>query len=521
VTSRFPPLIEALRNPACYDHPVEHIEVVETHISWVLLTGRYAYKIKKPLDLGFLDFSTLDKRRFYCEEELRLNRRLAPEIYLDVIAIAGTPDNPRLGAPGQAIEYAVKMVQFPQAAQLDRVLASDRLEPAHIDAIAATLAAFHGRIPVAGPETPFGNPERVYLPMDENFRQIRSLIGPRYHAQLERLKKWSERTCGWLQETLAARKRDGFVRECHGDAHLANMALIDGRVTIFDCIEFSENLRWIDVMNELAFFVMDLDDRGRPDFARRALNGYLERTGDYAGVSVLRFYQVYRALVRAKVAAIRLSQKGLGEAEIEEINRHYRSYAELAERYTRPLTPGLIITHGLSGSGKTTIAQRLIEHMDVIRVRSDVERKRLHGLAAAEQSGSGLDTGLYAADATVRTYRRLAEAARAVLAAGFPVVLDAAFLRRAQRDMARALAAELRVPFVILDIQAPVEVLRARVAERAAARRDASEADLGVLEHQLATAEALAANEREHTLTCDGANPPDPCRLAADLQARL
>lgn len=522
MTSRFPPLIEALHKPACYDHPVdERIEVVETHISWVLLTGRYAYKIKKPLDLGFLDFSTLDKRRFYCDEELRLNRRLAPEIYLEVVAIAGTPAEPRLGGPGQAIEYAVKMVQFPQAAQLDRVLASGRLEPAHIDAIAATLAAFHERIPVAGPETAFGSPERVYQPMEENFRQIRPRVSVELHPQLGHLERWSATSYERLRDTLAARKRDGFVRECHGDAHLANMALVDGRVTIFDCIEFSENLRWIDVMNEIAFFVMDLDDRGRPDFARRALNGYLEWTGDYGGVSVLRFYQVYRALVRAKVAAIRLGQKGLGEAEIEEIDRHYRSYAQLAERYTRPLTPGLIVMHGLSGSGKTTIAQGLIEQMDAIRVRSDVERKRLHGLAAAERSGSGLDTGLYTADATARTYQRLAEAARAVLAAGFPVVLDAAFLKRSQREMARALSAELGAPFVILDIQPPVEVLRARVAARAAARRDASEADLGVLEHQLATAEPLAASEREHTLTCDGANPPDPRRLAIDLQTRL
>lgn len=521
MTRRFPLLIESLRDPACYDHPVEQLEVIETHISWVLLTGPYAYKIKKPLDLGFLDFSTLDKRRFYCEEELRLNRRLAPDLYLKVVAITGTPASPRLDGPGAPLEYAVKMVQFPQAARLDQLLARGALAPAHIDAVAAELAAFHGRIPVAGPETPFGTPERVYQPIEENFRQIRPRVTADLHPQLDRLERWSAASFERLRDTLAARKRAGFVRECHGDAHLANMALRDARIAIFDCIEFNENLRWIDVMNELAFFVMDLDDRHRPDYARRALNAYLEHTGDYAGVQLLRFYQVYRALVRAKVAAIRLGQPGLSAEEAAQLRDQYRSYADLAERYTRPLEPVLLITHGLSGSGKTTITQALLEHYDAVRVRSDVERKRLYGLAATQPSGSALGTGLYTAEATAETYRRLAEVARTLLSAGLPVILDAAFLKRAQREAARALAAELGVPFVILDVRAPEQILRARVAARAATGGDASEADLAVLAHQLATAEPLSPEEQTQVLVCDGARPPAPDQLLAELQARL
>ncbi len=521
MTRRFPLLIESLRDPACYNHPVEQVEVVETHISWVLLTGAYAYKIKKPLNLGFLDFSTPDKRRFYCEEELRLNRRLAPDIYLKVVAISGTPASPRIDGQGAPFEYAVKMAQFPQAARLDRILARGALTPAHIDAVAAVLATFHGRIPVAGPETPFGSLERVYHPVAENFHQIRPRVSLDLHPQLERLERWSAASFERLRDVFAERKRKGFVRECHGDAHLANMALLDAKVMIFDCIEFNENLRWIDVMNELAFLVMDLEDRGRPDYAHRALNAYLEHTGDYAGVQLLRFYQVYRAVVRAKVAAIRLGQPGLSAEEVAQTRDHYRSYADLAERYTRPLEPVLIITHGLSGCGKTTITQALLEHYEAVRVRSDVERKRLHGLAATQPSGSAIGTGLYTAEATAHTYRKLAEAARVILDAGLPVILDAAFLKRAQRDLARSLAAELGVPFVILDVHAPEELLRTRVAARAAIGRDASEANLAVLSHQLATAEALTAEEQALALVCDGAHPPRPERLLAELQARL
>lgn len=520
----WPPLIEALCDPACYDHPVERVEVIETHISWVLLTGTYAYKIKKPLELGFLDFSNLAKRRFYCEEEVRLNRRLAPQLYLEVVAIRGTPSAPRIASgTGEPIEYAVRMRQFPQAARLDRRLAEGALAPRHIDAIAVRLAAFHAGIPAAGPETPFGTPERVYQPMEENFHQIRPRVGHARHAQLDRLERWTADTYARLRPLLAQRKREGFVRECHGDVHLANMALLDGEVVIFDCIEFNENLRWIDVVNELAFLLMDLDDRGRPDYARRALNAYLERTGDYGGLPLLRFYQVYRALVRAKVAAIRLGQPGLDAAQAARLHEEYDGYAALAERYTQPAAaaPAIVITHGFSGSGKTTVTQALLERIDAVRIRSDVERKRLHGLAPEAVSGSGLGSGLYTPEASTRTYERLVALALAVISAGMTVILDAAFLKRAQRDLARRLAAECGAPFAILDFSAPESVLRARLAARAAAGGDASEADAAVLAHQLATAEPLTDEERAQAVVCDTTTLPDPDTVLVALREKL
>ncbi len=516
-----PPLIAALHEVQRYDHPVERVTLVETHISWVLLTGRYAYKIKKPVDLGFLDFSTLDKRHRFCEEELRLNRRLAPELYLAVVPIAGTPDNPQLGGAGAPIEYAVKMLQFPQEAQLDRVLARGELKPEHIDDLAARLADFHRHAAVAGPDSPFGTPERVWHPVNENFEQIRARIGETERPPLERLARWSRTAFEQLKDVFAARRRGGFVRECHGDAHLANMVLRDGRVVPFDCLEFNDNLRWIDVINEVAFTVMDLADRGQPAYAHRYLNGYLEHTGDYEGLMLLRFYQVYRALVRAKVAAIRLRQPGLSDADRGQIGENYRGYIELAGRYTRPTRPVLMIAHGLSGTGKTTLTQALVERLGAVRLRSDVERKRLHGLAATARSGSALNTGLYTAEAGARTYDRLADLARAIIDAGHTAILDATFLRRAQRDRLRALAQELRAPFLILAFEASASTLRERVTIREQAGVDASEAGLAVLEHQLASAEPLADEERAQALVIDTDRLPTAGELSERVLRRL
>jgi uncharacterized protein len=521
VDSRLPPLIQALHLPDCYPHPVRNVELVETHISWVFLTGNYAYKIKKPLNLGFLDFSTLEKRRFFCEEELRLNRRLAPSLYREVIPITGLSSSPVLGGTGEVIEVAVKMVQFPEAARLDRMLARGQLRTEHVDLLAQELAEFHERIAVAGADQPFGDPEHVREPVTQNFTQIRSHIEAQDQAQLRRLEIWSEMSLVELRKTFGNRKRDGFIRECHGDAHLANMVWHEQRVLLFDCLEFNDNLRWIDVMSEAAFLVMDLDDRGRPDLARRVLNVYLEHTGDYAGLAVFRFYQVYRALVRAKVACIRLGQSGLRNDEIKLGREEYLGYADLAERYTQPAPPALIITHGLSGSGKTWLSQQLLESIDVIRVRSDIERKRLHGLAPGERSGSGIDSGIYASDASQHTYARLAELADMILRAGYSVIVDAAFLKRSQREQLHDVAQDLRVPFVILDVQTPENILRQRLRQRPRQQLEASEAGLAVLEHQLTKREPLTDDERRLALSVAGEEPVPIDLLEQRLRTRL
>ncbi len=517
------PLVQLLRDKLARDAG-RPVSVLETHISWVLLTGEYAYKIKKPVDLGFLDFTTLEARKHYCDEELRLNRRLAPDLYLDVVAIGGSADAPAIGGAGPALEYAVRMREFPQDALLPRVLARDALTGAHVDALAVQVSAFHGRVETAGKGTPYGVPADILHYAVQNFVHIRHLVVlPSDVHALSALESWTRRTYAVLRPTLAARRRDGFVRECHGDLHLGNVALVGDRLTIFDALEFNPELRWIDTMSEVAFVAMDLADRGRPDFANRFVNAYVEATGDYAGLAVLRFYLVYRAMVRAKVACLRVAQLGATEPD-DALLAEFRGYVNLARRYAAQAMGAVVITHGVAGSGKTTLAQALVERLGAIRVRSDVERKRLYGLAASARSGSAVGEGLYGGDATERTYARVADLARCVAEADHVAIADATFIQRAQRDRFRTLAAGMGVPFVILDCTATEAVLRTRVAARAQRGTDVSEADTAVLERQLQTREALAADEWRFAMPYDAGSTAGPVPEAAwwrELAGRL
>ncbi|MFL6656262.1 MAG: AAA family ATPase [Sulfurifustis sp.] len=500
-------LIARLIDPLIYGLPAtERVETLETHISHVLLAGPYAYKIKKAVSLGFLDFRTLSARRFYCDEELRLNRRLAPTLYLDVVPITGTPDRPVLAGDGAAIEYAVRMRRFSQECLLDRLAARGALTPAIIDQLAMKTAEFHRSASVSTDDDGFGTVDTIQQPALDNFVQIRATMresSPDFDA----LERWTSEQCAALAKTFQARKRNGFVRECHGDLHLRNVALVDGDVTLFDCIEFDPNLRWIDVMNDVAFMTMDLHDRKQPALARRFLNHYLEISGDYAGLRVLVFYAVYRALVRAKIHGLRAQQPNLVAPERARLLNQYRGYLALARAQTQARPPFLLITHGFSGSGKTTCTQPLVESLGAVRVRSDIERKRLLGFAPLARTGSAVEEGAYAGSTTARTYERLAELAETIIDAGVSVIVDATFLKRTQRDIFRQLAQTRRVPFVILSVVADETVMRARISERQR-RPDASEADLDVLQHQLTTHEPLEREESSLVVTYDSTRPP-------------
>lgn len=476
--------------------PGQPVRMLETHISWVLLSGDFAYKIKKPLSLGFLDFGTLDKRRRACEDEVRLNRRLAPEIYLGVAPIAGSPAAPQMEGSGEAIEYAVKMRRFAPEAAFDQLDARGRLEAAQIEAVAARLARFHLHdCARAGADDAWGSPDAIWRPAAQNLDQIAPhLDAPADRATLAALRDWSVRAHAALTPLMHARKRDGFVRECHGDLHLGNLAWVDGAPLIFDCIEFNAELRWIDIQSEVAFAFMDLMRHGHADWAWLFLNTWLEHSGDYAGLALLRYYAVYRALVRSKIALLRAAQ--VDGAERDAARADAQTHLELAAALTRPTPRWLHITHGFSGSGKTTVTRERMQSPGAVRLRSDVERKRMAGLDALAHSGSTLGGGLYAADATQRTYARLAALAGGVLDAGWPAIVDATFTARRQRALLREVAAARGVPFRILDFAAPREVLRQRILARAQAGTDASEANLAVLDQQIRNAEPLDADER-------------------------
>jgi aminoglycoside phosphotransferase family enzyme/predicted kinase len=497
-----PDLCEGLMRAAAYPHQATRVEHVETHISHVFLTGPYAYKIKKRLDLGFLDFSTLEKRRQACLEELRINRRLAPELYLDVVPIAGTPAQPAVEGAGPPIEYAVKMRQFSNDGMLERVLARGELTPGMIDAIAQQVAGFHAGLPPAAPDGPYGQPAMIIGPALQNFDQLAPLLDrPEAQVLLGRLREWTQQQHVALGARFAQRLAEGFVRECHGDLHLGNLVLVDGRVRIFDAIEFNAQLRWIDVMNEAAFLTMDLLQRGQPALSWRFINAYLEHTGDYEGVPLLRYYLVYRALVRAKVAAIRAAQHDTPLPERDVLLRKCDAHLTLADRIVRESRGALVIHHGVAGSGKTWASQIVLETLGAIRVRSDVERKRLHGLAASARTGAGVRGGIYTDESTAAVYERLVQLARAVVEGGFTALVDATFLKRAQRGLFRDLARGLGVPFVIADFQAGEDALRARVAARGKQAQDASEAGLEVLEHQLRSREPLREDEAQSAVT--------------------
>ncbi|NDP37368.1 MAG: AAA family ATPase [Rhodoferax sp.] len=487
-----PPLIEALLEPKRYPGAVQRVDLVQTHISWVLLAGDFAYKIKKPVKLSFLDFSTLAQRQRYCQNELRLNRRFAPDLYLEVLAIGNTPQDPQWGGLGTPIEYAVKMRRFDEAGRLDRVCARGELQASHVSDLAGTVSAFHQAAAVAPQDSPFGAPPQVIAPMRDNFDALRDgLPATGLPSRLKALHAWTEAQFAQHTPLLQARKQAGWVRECHGDLHLANLVLIDQRVRMFDGIEFSDSLRWIDVASEVAFTYVDLLAHQQSGLADWFIDEYLSRTGDYEAAALLRFYGVYRAMVRAKVAAIRTRQT-------QDDGSEALAYIALAERLMTPPAPRLVITHGLSGCGKTVASNRLLlsdAHASTLRLRSDVERKRLFGLSGSARSGATLNQGIYALDAHGRTYGHLREQARRLLLSSWSVIVDATFPHRSDRDAFRALARECDVAFSILAPQATPAQLRERILARHALGQDASEATLDVLAQQMRTLEPLGPDE--------------------------
>ena len=503
-------LIEGLMDPGAYPHPVDPLVHIETHISHVILAGAFAYKLKKPLDLGFLDFSTLERRLHCCREELRLNRRLAPALYLDVVPVTGTLEHPRFGDAqnpvGPVLEWAVRMHRFPQESLLDRCA----LTPDLVDRLAERVVAFHHKIPSAAPSSAFGTPEAVLEPMLENFRQVRAkVLEPGNAERLDRLEDWTRARWRELGPIILSRRGEGRVRECHGDMHRGNIALVEGEPLIFDALEFNPGLRWIDTASELAFLVMDLEGAGEPGLARRLLNRYLEIGGDFGALEVLDFYKVYRAMVRAKVLAIRLGQPDLTAAEARSDRLDCARYLALAESYTRARRPRLVLVCGLSGSGKSRLGRRLREALPIIHLRSDVERKRLFGLDPEARTATSPNSGIYFAQATDWTYQRLRRLADRVLRCGYDVLVDATFLTRERRRSFRELARARGAGFVVLGLSAPVEELRRRVTRRLAEGCDASEASLAVLERQLSVCEHLDAAEQAEAVEIDSTNPPD------------
>lgn len=509
------PLVLGLLKPEAYPHECKEIRLVETHISWILLTGEYAYKVKKPLNLGFLDFSSLERRERFCHEEVRLNSRTAPGVYVDVVPITGTPEDPKVNGSGEAFEYAVRMKQFCEEGLLDRQLKAGTLSRDKVEELAERAAELHAKIDVSGPDDGYGTPDSVAHWALENFDQLEAKIrDPRRLERLARLRSW---TASWVEEhteLLEARKANGFVRECHGDLHLGNITEIEGKIVLFDGIEFNDEIRWIDVINEMAFLFSDFEHRKVDSLGWVALNRYLEMTGDYAGLELFAFYRLYRLMVRAKIDSLRLAQPGLDDAERMELESEVDVYLEQGEEVVHKSRPTLVLMRGPSGSGKTFISNTLVGELRAVRLRSDIERKRIFHVAELASSGSDVGQGMYSPEAGRKTFETIERLARRTLCAGYHTIVDATFLNPELLSRFRDLAEYLDVRVRVLDVRAPVEVLRQRLDERARSGNDASEADQKVLESQLASYYPMPGPD---VIAVDGAAPPSAAELTSQL----
>ncbi len=507
-------LIASLLQGRGFPHPVSSCALLETHISWVILSGKFAYKIKKNLRLDFLDFSSLQKRRHFCEEELRLNRRYAPALYLDVVPIGGSVENPVIGGSGDAIEYALRMVQFPQSARLDHQLNEGLLQEDDVYDLAATVAGYHAGATVIEYANERESVRKVRAPMLENFSPLRQVIDM---DLLTRVQHWTADSLRQRKPTLIERRKEGFVRDCHGDLHLANLVRADTGIVAFDCVEFSAELRNIDVISDVAFLVMDLVGHARQDLAFVFLNRYLECTGDYRGLELFGLYFVYHCMIRAKVAAIRSSarsESGDREDDIATLKRHLA----VAARWIDHSPPKLIAMHGYSGSGKSWVSSRLISQLPAVRLRSDIERKRLHGATETAKLTAAPDQGLYEDKARAAVYEHLLETATHVLDAGFNVILDASFLAASTRRALAMFAAGKAVPLAFVETVADRTELENRLRERATAGVDASDADTPVLDYQYDNAEALDAEERRRTVRVNTKNDIDTDQIIKALR---
>jgi uncharacterized protein len=501
---KFPTLIKQMLQPGFYPHEViEPIELVQTHISYVLLTGNYAYKLKKAVNFGFLDFSTLEKRKHFCHEELRLNQRGASELYLEVLPVTVVGEQYQLGGTGKTVEYVVKMRQFPQEWLFSTLFDQGKLTEAHLEDLGRVVAEYHAKSHTNDYIRSFGEVPQVRAAIDENYQQTNKYIGgPQTQEQFEATKKYTDNFFVERPQVFTSRIENNFIRECHGDLHLRNIALWNDKIALFDCIEFNEPFRFVDVMYDVAFTVMDLEARHCPDLANAFLNTYVEQTGDWEGLQVLPLYLSRQAYVRAKVTSFLLDDPNIPDTAKEEAAKTAAAYYKQAYDYTQPQQGKLILMSGVSGSGKSTTAKYLARKLPAIQIRSDAVRKHLGGISLQERGGDDL----YTAEMTEKTYARLLNLGMMLAKQGFTVILDAKYDKQHLRQDAIAQAEKHQIPLQIVYCTAPVEVVQSRLAQRTG---DIADATVDLLPLQLQQAEEFTPDEQPYVQVWDTTQSPE------------
>lgn len=502
-----PPLIQQMMQPRFYPHTVvEPICLIQTHISFVLLTGEYVYKLKKSVNFGFLDYSSLESRRHFCQQELQMNQRGASEIYLAVLPISQQGETFELGSAANVVEYTLKMRQFPQENLWTSVFDRQELSESHLEELGRTVARFHAESPTDDYIQKFGRSDRIKAAIDGNYQATEKYIDRvQTRDRFEQTKEYTDRFFDQNRELFDQRIAQGKIRSCHGDLHLRNIATWHDKILLFDCIEFNEPFRLVDVMYDVAFVVMDLDARDRRDLANIFLNTYVEETGDWEGLQVLPLYLCRQAYVRAKVTSFLLDDPGISDEEKQQASENSQHYYQLAWDYTQPRQGRLLVMFGLSGSGKSTVARWVAHHVGAIQIRSDAVRKHLAGIPLNQR---GEET-IYSEEMTRQTYDRVLELGRLLASKGWSVILDAKFDRSIWRKKAIELAIAENLPLQILHCQAPVSVMRDRLNRRAG---DIADATADLLDAQLAEAEPLDEIEQNYAIAIDTTQP-----LAAQL----
>lgn len=506
-------LIEALLEPESYPHPVDVITTIETHISIVFLTGQYAYKLKKPVDFGFLDFSTLENRKKYCQLELQLNRRTAPDLYLDVIQITSSKQGIELltlketSQTDEAVDYLVKMKQFNPNDVLGRKLQQDKLSFEMSEMLAKQISSFHEIAePVSLSET-LGDPEVQLQPMLDNFPTLyKAFTNESTTNRLDQLKDWTNQTFKALKPRLIERKQQGFVRACHGDLHLDNIALIDGKPLLFDGIEFNDHFRWIDVISDLAFLLIDLEFRKQQAASCQVLSLYLSKTLDFNALKSLNFYRVYRTLVRAKITSLRAEQLPDGSLEKQHVVQTAHNYIDQAYQYIQKnQTPQCILMQGVSGSGKSYLANQILENLDykAVVISSDRIRKSLYGIDSVARVSKAETQQLYSPEMNQKTYDALADYSAICLQLGFNVIVDATFLRLEHRQRIYKVAGDHHAHPLLISINTTQETASKAIEMRQFQANNPSDADQQVMLKQLNAIEAPAEFEEPLILQAD------------------
>lgn len=496
--SKYPQLIEAMLQPDFYPHPVKTpIQLLQTHISFIFLTGVYAYKLKKTVDLNFLDFSTLAKRHYYLQEELRLNQQVAPKLYLEVLPISKVEGKYQLNATEVAAEYVLKMRQFPQEQLLINLLLNGQLTLEQISELAKIIAKFHQQAPTNPHISSYGSAANIAQAIADNYENTRKYIGTiQPISQYRETQAFTDQFIVKYEHLLGQRQNQGKIIEGHGDLHLGNICIYQGQIQLFDRLEFNESFRCVDVMYDLAFTLMDLDRYQRQDLSNRLLNKYTEITGDWQGLQVLPLYLCRQAYVRAKVNSFLTEATELDTEKQEQRKQDAQAYYNLAWKYAQPRKGRIILMSGLSGSGKSTIARQLAPQLQAVQIRSDAARKHLAGIPIQQPGPSSI----YSRDMDQQTYDYLLKLGIELAQQGYTVILDAKYDLHQWRQAAIAQATAINLPLQIVYCTAPLSVLQERLQHR---QQDVSDATPNLLAAQSAKFEAFTAAEKAYIVTID------------------